>query len=67
VAGQVTIDQIEGAVAAYGETLLGVEQHEPSSGRRLTLNPERDKQLTLTEADRLCVLIRDSESKKRKG
>lgn len=63
VAGELTVDRIERAVAAYGETLLGVEQ----CGRGLKLNPDRSQTLTMTEADRLCVLIRDSEPNKRKG
>ena len=63
MAGELTVDRIERAVAAYGETLLGVEQ----CGRGLKLNPDRSQTLTMTEADRLCVLIRDSEPNKRKG
>jgi len=67
IAGEVSIDQIEQAVAAYGETLLGVEQHNQGRAQQLTLNPNRNERFVLREADRLCVLIRDSESRKKKG
>lgn len=67
VSGAVSIDQVERAVATYGETLLGVEQHGEGGAHSLTLNPNRAERLVLAESDRLCVLIRDTEPRKIKG
>ncbi len=60
--GEVSIEQIEGAVAAYGETLLGVEHLKPGRSHELELNPPRSKRVELGDSDRLCILVRDPES-----
>ncbi|OAB56455.1 hypothetical protein AY599_23530, partial [Leptolyngbya valderiana BDU 20041] len=59
VSGELSIEQIERAVAAYGETLLGIEQRRYGSAHALILNPPRSERVTLKEEDRLCVLARD--------
>jgi len=67
VSGEVSVDQLEHAVAAYGETLLGVEFCQDGVAQTLALNPDRSMRLTLGEADRLCVLVRDTEPRTNKG
>lgn len=57
-----TVERIEAAVAAHGETLLGVEQRRDGANRKLSLNPDRSERLMLSDSDRLCVLIRDTET-----
>ena len=59
---EATVDQMERAVAACGETLLGVELRKDRSHRTLLLNPRRSERLVLGDSDRLCVLIRDTEA-----
>jgi len=62
VSGDVSIEQIERAVASYGETLLGLEQHRADSAPSLSMNPPRTARVTLGEMDRLCVLVSDPEA-----
>jgi hypothetical protein len=62
LSGEVSVERVEAAVAACGETLLGVELRRDTSSRALILNPERSERLTLNESDRLCLLIRDTEA-----
>jgi hypothetical protein len=59
VSGEQSIEQIERAVAGYGETLLGIEQGRYGREHGLILNPPRTERVTLNETDRLCVLVRD--------
>jgi hypothetical protein len=59
IRGEASVEQIEHAVAAYGETLLGLEQRRYGKAHVLSLNPPRSERVTLDETDRVCVLAHD--------